>query len=1682
MHFLSIKLLRFSHVIFSLALIVLLPSFSMAANRYWVGAVAGNWNDPANWAVFSGAAGGASVPGVNDIAIFDANGLGTCNLNAIVNVQGILINPGFTGSIIQQSGISMTIGNAGFLMAGGTFTGGDSNIDLNAGQFLLASGIFTSTTATFFIGGTLNSDFTLIDISGGTFNHNNGSVRIDPGVNGCATRTLTITTGITVIFNTLEVIVDNLSCNEDILNISGAGIFNVAGLFSHQDGLLNGNTLRVQGDIEVTANADGGTAAILLNGNADQEYATTGTSRFSHLWVNKLSGAVNPAAGTTELSAQQFTIDNGTFNAPSGEFQIGGTWNASVTLFSSTGGTFNHNNGTVRLDPDFTGCATRTATISTSNTLTFFNLIAEVTNLSCNEDILSVSGAGSIVVENDFTHANGFVNAGTIEVQGDVYLDAGADGGTSIILLNGTTDQEYFTLSAARFTHLLVDKVSGEVFPGTGTSDFYIQQLTINNGIFHAPTGTLYVGGSWNADVSLININGGTFDHNSGTVSIDPDFSGCATRTATLSAPTPLIFFNLIVDVDNQSCNEDVLAVTGASSIIVENDFTHFDGLINTGTIQVRQDVYLEVGADGGTATVLLNGTTDQEYFNSSTARFTHIRVDKSTGDVLPGAGTTEFFLQQLTLDNGNFYAPAGTLFIGGPWNSDVTLLTVNGGAFLHNSGTVQLDPDFAGCATRTATLSAPATLNFYNLIVEIENTSCNEDILSVTGASSVIVENDFTHADGFINTGTIEVRHDVYLQVGADGGSATVLLNGTVDQEYHNASVARFTHIRVDKVSGVVNPGIGTSDFYVQRFTIDNGTFNAPTGTFFIGGTWNSDISLVTINGGVFNHNMGTVRIDPDFGGCATRTSSFTSSLPIFFYNLIVDVDNTSCNEDILTVSGASTIIVENDFTHFDGFINTGTVEVRGDVYLEANADGGTATILMNGTADQEYNNASTARFSHLRVDKVSGVISPGVGTTSFLLQRFTLDNGVFNAPSGSFNVGGIWDSNVTLFTISGGSFNHNNGVVHIDPDFGGCTTRTATLLFNIPISFYDLIVDVDNTSCTEDILITSGATNLVVENDFTQFDGFVNTGTIEVHGDIYLEAGADGGTATILLNGTTDQEYHNASSARFAHLRVNKPSGVVLPGAGTTSFLVQQFTLENGEFTAPTGSFDIGGTWSPNVSLMTVTGGIFNSNSGTVRFDPDFTPCGLRTATLSSTQSLVFFNLVVDVNDAACTEDILTGTGVTTHVVENLLTLNDGIVNTITWDVRGNVVVIPGFDGGSGILLFTGSNTQTIDLTGATAAFNGDVVINKTADVLTLLSAFQLDATGQDLNMISGNIVSSAGNELIIGDNVIINNASVNSYVDGPIQKIGNDVFIFPTGKGGVYSPLHISAPGIVTDAFTAEYFLADANGAGYSTAIREVSLTDISTCDYWILDRISGTSAVNVTLTWNQAAGCYGFSNPSILAVTRWDGAQWVNEGSTGYSTSGTFGTVISGSIASFSPLAIASVSAPLPVELVSFSASWNAGVVELNWKTSSELNNDFFSIERSENGIEFDVINIVEGAGTTTESREYLYVDDAPLSGRSYYRLKQTDFDGSFTYSSVVSVWNPRETDEWIVYPNPVTNKAFVTFNKKVYATVYNVLNQPLKQIVNTEQLSVDDLPSGVYLIRNNKGQVLRLVIN
>ncbi len=128
-------------------------------------------------------------------------------------------------------------------------------------------------------------------------------------------------------------------------------------------------------------------------------------------------------------------------------------------------------------------------------------------------------------------------------------------------------------------------------------------------------------------------------------------------------------------------------------------------------------------------------------------------------------------------------------------------------------------------------------------------------------------------------------------------------------------------------------------------------------------------------------------------------------------------------------------------------------------------------------------------------------------------------------------------------------------------------------------------------------------------------------------------------------------------------------------------------------------------------------------------------------------------------------------------------------------------------------------------------------------------------------------------------------------------------------------------------------------------------------------------------------------------------------------------------------------IISVESVLPVELATFNADRENNCIKLNWSTYTEINNDYFFIEKSPNGIGFEKIGQVSGTGTSFQSQHYSFIDTSPLAGNNYYRLKQVDFDGKKAISKVITVKYLQDSNEPLIYPTIFNSGFWVNFHEE-----------------------------------------------
>jgi hypothetical protein len=260
-------------------------------------------------------------------------------------------------------------------------------------------------------------------------------------------------------------------------------------------------------------------------------------------------------------------------------------------------------------------------------------------------------------------------------------------------------------------------------------------------------------------------------------------------------------------------------------------------------------------------------------------------------------------------------------------------------------------------------------------------------------------------------------------------------------------------------------------------------------------------------------------------------------------------------------------------------------------------------------------------------------------------------------------------------------------------------------------------------------------------------------------------------------------------------------------------------------------------------------------------------------------------------------------------------------------------------------------------------------------------------------------------------------------------------------------------------------------------------------------WYIDVTNGGAAFVTNVSFDMSDGG-STATPSVAA----NYVLLNRAGTSGNWTESTIVPTISGDVITFSNVTLADgyytigtknkTTSPLPIELLSFTATKNNKVADIQWETATEINNDYYQVEKSKDGVNFESFNQVKGAGNSLSKLNYSIIDEKPYNGISYYRLKQVDFNGAFSYSKIESVdFNSSKDFSFDVYPNPNKGSKFNiafegTTNQEVLVVVYDVTGKESFSkvlITNENESSVfvidpsNTLSSGIYFITATSNQ-------
>ncbi|HNY44817.1 MAG TPA: T9SS type A sorting domain-containing protein, partial [Bacteroidales bacterium] len=306
----------------------------------------------------------------------------------------------------------------------------------------------------------------------------------------------------------------------------------------------------------------------------------------------------------------------------------------------------------------------------------------------------------------------------------------------------------------------------------------------------------------------------------------------------------------------------------------------------------------------------------------------------------------------------------------------------------------------------------------------------------------------------------------------------------------------------------------------------------------------------------------------------------------------------------------------------------------------------------------------------------------------------------------------------------------------------------------------------------------------------------------------------------------------------------------------------------------------------------------------------------------------------------------------------------------------------------------------------------------------------------------------------------------------------------------------PCAIAAPA-TNSTITAQY-KHSAGPLNWSAAYMCVgsNLHHTSGVEHWLLTSTSSTP--NVTLYWNTASDVV---EPNDLVVAHYNASSscWENKGAANITGNANAGSVTNAiPFTSYSPITLGTKTEinPLPVELTLFSAECdNNNNVQLYWTTASEINNDYFEIQRSTDDLAWEVIETVQGAGFSNTSLNYDYLDRENPNANTYYRLRQVDYDGRSKFSDIISIRceNNMEKPTISIYPNPFNSILNIEFKnwdmKSAEIELVDITSRTIKtwKLENTLQnfvyeVNLNNLHPAMYMlkIKTSNGVIMRKI--
>jgi hypothetical protein len=960
-------------------------------------------------------------------------------------------------------------------------------------------------------------------------------------------------------------------------------------------------------------------------------------------------------------------------------------------------------------------------------------------------------------------------------------------------------------------------------------------------------------------------------------------------------------------------------------------------------------------------------------------------------------------------------------------------------------------------------------------------------------GSLSFNSTTNWSTTSGGTSGASVPGSNDTAIFDGANGFNADCSFSSTVTLTTLNITgySGSITQGAILNVTGTLTVSSGTFTGATQAINLggfiqNGGTFTTTSGTLKVTGDADFAAGTFNANDGLVNFHIGASGPAVTITGSPILNNiSFSSNGYVFFHtvvndlvanNITIDLSN-NCNIQLYVVgslrakgnlawSGSigshqltgATIFVEKNI-----LLNT----LQANVTHPVNP----ATIEICGAGNQDLASTVPAGFNVLpkvRINKASGnLILSGVITVS----GPTWTNTMGNIAPGTSTIYFYQPSGGALITVSGNQTLGNVSVL-LDYSYSGLTVVNNLTVDNLTLNANTGVkIVLTGTVTVNNLLTLTGSGSNIV----------MNGGTIYAKGDIDLSASSSTldalNTSTIEISGTGAQKFTGTSTLGqcvLPNVVINKPSG--------TLTLYNKITLQ-GNWTYIQGDVDA----SSNLSTVFFTQ---FSNSSIPTIDAQGTSTTMAFHHLRMSNPYPASVLIAGALDVDGDLRIAAGTTLSNAASHSIKIAGD-LINAGTMTTNNATVT------------FDGTADQNVT---ANSAIINTLVTNKASGNITLLSPIAVKAGGT-LVLTNGKIITTSANSLTLNNLSTTSTGSASSFVEGPVVYMiafnGTRTVNLPIGSGGVWRPVELTVRhnSATQYGYRAEIKNSSAHALNYP--VPAATIEYVSGKRYLQLE----SNVTNADLFSGSVKLSFG-SDDEVVNTTKLGVAvaksttsttptQWtdISGGSTfgtgtpfmtGYSTSVSFVPLPVGGtfrgLFTLANLITPGINNPLPIELSSFTVEAENADAILKWETRSELNNDYFVIERSVDGNLFHILGTLKGAGTTSDQNHYEWRDEAPLKGYNYYRLKQVDFDKHSNHSKVLRFYSegPDESDLHI-YPMP-SNGVKLHFNRKASVKLLNTAGLIVASGRDIDELDVHELISGIYFILDQDGKSYKVTIS